>query len=77
MGVYLVASRGGMALGSLIAGWGANVTSASHVLAIGGVTLCLVSSWGLIWRPVNESKAGVPLTDDASYPSTVPLKSLP
>ena len=47
MSIYLMAFRGGMPLGSLVAGWVATRTSAPGVLAVNGVLLCLVAAWFL------------------------------
>lgn len=47
MSIYLVAFRGGMPLGSLAAGWIANLTSAPAVLTANGVLLSLVAAWFL------------------------------
>jgi MFS family permease len=48
MSIYMVAFRGGMPLGSLVAGWLANVSSAPTVLTVNGVLLSLVAAWFLI-----------------------------
>jgi len=47
MSIYMVAFRGGMPLGSLVAGWVANQTSAPTVLGVNGVLLALVALWFL------------------------------
>jgi MFS family permease len=47
MSLYLVAFRGGMPLGSLVAGWVASRTSAPGVLAVNGLLLGLVAAWFL------------------------------
>jgi MFS family permease len=47
MSIYMVAFRGGMPLGSLVAGWAANQTSAPAVLTLNGVLLSLVAGWFL------------------------------
>jgi MFS family permease len=48
MSIYMVAFRGGMPLGSLVAGWAANQTSAPAVLTVNGILLSLVAGWFLI-----------------------------
>ena len=48
MSIYLVAFRGGMPLGSLVAGYVATLASAPTVLTINGVLLSLVAAWFLI-----------------------------
>ena len=48
MSIYMVAFRGGMPLGSLVAGWIANLTSASFVLTANGILLSLVAAWFLL-----------------------------
>jgi MFS family permease len=48
MSIYMVAFRGGMPLGSLVAGWIATYTSASAVLTVNGVLLSLVAAWFLL-----------------------------
>jgi MFS family permease len=48
LSIYMVAFRGGMPLGSLIAGWIANVTSAPFVLTVNGLLLSLVAAWFLL-----------------------------
>ena len=48
MSIYMVAFRGGMPLGSLVAGWIATLTSAPVVLSINGVLLSLVAAWFLL-----------------------------
>ena len=47
MSIYLMAFRGGMPLGSLVAGWVATRTSAPGVLAVNGLLLGLVAAWFL------------------------------
>jgi MFS family permease len=48
MSIYMVAFRGGMPLGSLVAGWIATLSSAPMVLAINGVLLSFVAAWFLL-----------------------------
>jgi MFS family permease len=48
MSIYMVAFRGGMPLGSLAAGWIANLTSAPIVLTANGILLSLVAAWFLL-----------------------------
>ncbi len=48
MSIYMVAFRGGMPLGSLAAGWAANLTSPPAVLTVNGVLLSLVAGWFLL-----------------------------
>jgi len=48
MSIYMVAYRGGMPLGSLVAGWIASMTSAPFVLMLNGVLLSLVAAWFLL-----------------------------
>jgi MFS family permease len=48
MSIYMVAFRGGMPLGSLVAGWIASRTSAPSVLTMNGVLLSLVAAWFLL-----------------------------
>jgi predicted MFS family arabinose efflux permease len=48
MSIYMVAFRGGMPLGSLVAGWSANLTSAPAVMTVNGVLLSLVAAWFLL-----------------------------
>ncbi|HEY6359612.1 MAG TPA: MFS transporter [Vicinamibacterales bacterium] len=48
MSIYMVAFRGGMPLGSLVAGWIASLTSAPTALAVNGVLLSLVAAWFLL-----------------------------
>ena len=50
MSIYMVAFRGGMPLGSLVAGYAATLTSAPTVLTVNGVLLSLVAAWFLIRR---------------------------
>jgi predicted MFS family arabinose efflux permease len=45
--IYMVAFRGGMPLGSLVAGYIATSTSAPTVLTVNGVLLSLVAAWFL------------------------------
>jgi predicted MFS family arabinose efflux permease len=48
MSIYMVAFRGGMPVGSLVAGWLATFTSASAVLMVNGILLTLVAAWFLL-----------------------------
>ena len=48
MSIYMVAFRGGMPLGSLVAGYMATVTSPPAVLTVNGVLLGSVAAWFLI-----------------------------
>ena len=48
MSIYMVAFRGGMPLGSLVAGYVATFSSASMVLTINGVLMSLVAAWFLV-----------------------------
>jgi MFS family permease len=48
MSIYMVAFRGGMPLGSLVAGYLATLTSAPTVLTINGVLMSLVAAWFLL-----------------------------
>jgi MFS family permease len=48
MSIYMVAFRGGMPLGSLVAGWVASLSSAPTVLAINGILMSLVAAWFLL-----------------------------
>ena len=48
MSIYMVAFRGGMPIGSLIAGWLATLTSAPAVLVVNGVLLSAVAVWFLL-----------------------------
>jgi len=48
MSIYMVAFRGGMPLGSLVAGWTATRSSAPSVLMVNGVLLTAVSAWFLL-----------------------------
>ena len=50
MSIYMVAFRGGMPLGSLVAGYIATHTSAPTVLTVNGVLLSLVAAWFLLRR---------------------------
>ena len=44
----MVAFRGGMPLGSLVAGYAATLTSAPLVLSVNGVLLSFVAAWFLL-----------------------------
>ena len=46
--IYMMAFRGGMPLGSLVAGYAATLTSAPTVLTVNGVLLSLVAAWFLL-----------------------------
>ncbi len=48
MSIYMVAFRGGMPLGSLVAGWVATLTSAPTVLTANGILLSFVAAWFLL-----------------------------
>ena len=48
--IYMVAFRGGMPLGSLVAGYIATQTSAPAVLTVNGILLSLVAAW-FLFRP--------------------------
>jgi predicted MFS family arabinose efflux permease len=48
MSIYMVAFRGGMPIGSLVAGYLATRTSAPTVLIANGVLLSLVAVWFLL-----------------------------
>ncbi len=48
MSIYMVAFRGGMPLGSLVAGYVATLTSAPTILTINGILLSLVAAWFLL-----------------------------
>jgi len=48
MSIYMVAYRGGMPLGSLVAGWIASMTSAPVILTINGLLLSFVAAWFLL-----------------------------
>ena len=48
MSIYMVAFRGGMPLGSLVAGYAATLTSAPAVMTVNGVLLSLVAAWFLL-----------------------------
>jgi predicted MFS family arabinose efflux permease len=50
MSIYMVAFRGGMPLGSLMAGYLATLTSAPTVLFLNGTLLSLVAAWFLVHR---------------------------
>jgi MFS family permease len=47
MSIYMVAFRGGMPLGSLVAGWVATMLSAPLVLTVNGLLLTAVAGWFL------------------------------
>ena len=51
MSIYMVAFRGGMPIGSLVAGYLATLTSAPMVLTANGVLMILVAAWFLVKRP--------------------------
>ena len=48
MSIYMVAFRGGMPLGSLVAGWVASLVSAPAVLMLNGLLMSLVAAWFLL-----------------------------
>ena len=48
MSIYMVAFRGGMPVGSLVAGWLATIASAPAVLIVNGVLLTAVAAWFLL-----------------------------
>ena len=48
MSIYMVAFRGGMPIGSLVAGWLATMTSAPAVLVVNGLLLTAVAAWFLL-----------------------------
>lgn len=48
MSIYMVAFRGGMPLGSLVAGYAATLSSAPTVLVVNGVLLSLIAAWFLL-----------------------------
>jgi MFS family permease len=48
MSIYMVAFRGGMPLGSLLAGWLATLTSTPAVLVMNGALLTAVAAWFLL-----------------------------
>jgi len=48
MSIYMVAFRGGMPLGSLVAGYVATLTSAPAVMTVNGALLSLVAAWFLL-----------------------------
>jgi MFS family permease len=48
MSIYLVAFRGGMPLGSLVAGYAATLSSPTSVLVINGVLMSSVAAWFLL-----------------------------
>jgi len=50
MSIYMVAFRGGMPLGSLVAGYVATLTSAPTVRTVNGALLSLVAAWFLLKR---------------------------
>lgn len=68
MGAYLVASRGGVPLGSLVLGYLASLTSASQVLAVGGALLLLMSlgCLGAAWAAPSVMDEGPALVTDTS-----------
>jgi MFS family permease len=47
MSIYMVAFRGGMPVGSLVAGWTATLSNAPAVLILNGVILAAVAVWFL------------------------------
>jgi len=51
MSIYMVAFRGGMPIGSLVAGYVATLASAPTVLTVNGVLMSLVAMWFLVKRP--------------------------
>jgi MFS family permease len=51
MSIYMVAFRGGMPIGSLVAGYLATLASAPMVLTINGVLMSVVAAWFLLTRP--------------------------
>ena len=51
MSIYMVAFRGGMPIGSLVAGYLATLASAPVVLTINGVLMSVVAAWFLLTRP--------------------------
>ncbi len=48
MSIYMVAFRGGMPLGSLVAGYAATMTSPPTVLVVNGILLSAVAAWFLL-----------------------------
>jgi len=48
MSIYMVAFRGGMPVGSLVAGWAATWSSAPTVLMVNGTLITLVAAWFLL-----------------------------
>jgi predicted MFS family arabinose efflux permease len=48
MSIYMVAFRGGMPVGSLVAGWLATLSSAPAVLILNGALLTAVAAWFLL-----------------------------
>jgi len=61
LSIYMVAFRGGMPLGSLVAGWAATLTSAPTVLTVNGVLLGLVAGWFLFHRPSGRALDDAPI----------------
>jgi MFS family permease len=51
MSIYMVAFRGGMPLGSLVAGWIATYAGAPTVLTVNGILLMVVAACFLLWNP--------------------------
>ena len=51
MSTYMMAFRGGMPIGSLVAGYVATLASAPTVLTVNGVLMSLVAMWFLVKRP--------------------------
>jgi MFS family permease len=51
MSIYMMAFRGGMPIGSLVAGYVATLASAPTVLTVNGVLMSLVAMWFLVKRP--------------------------
>jgi MFS family permease len=51
MSIYMVAFRGGMPLGSLVAGWIATYAGAPTVLTVNGILLMAVAACFLLWNP--------------------------
>jgi predicted MFS family arabinose efflux permease len=47
--IYMVAFRGGMPIGSLVAGWLANLSSAPVVMTMNGLLLSVVAAAFLLW----------------------------
>ena len=50
MSIYMVAFRGGMPIGNLVAGYLATLASAPMVLTVNGVLMSLVAAWFLVKR---------------------------